>query len=579
MKKVNFDYKLFDTFLETFIKGAHKSLVLRKATNKDTIDKESIRRLYDIFVKAKQKDENNKEKDEPFADVVKDVRPKDIDTLNHAIWLWGFPNNRKPQWVLAGKSNDDRKKEIEKYKPMYGNSVAGAGSGYVQYKVKGIRFILYMLDKIFDADSVDAAKAGIEEICKQDSFENETMPDGVKNLLLHLCNPNQYEPIASTADKRKIVSAFKGDVNGDIDDAISKIRQNDTIVKDVLKGGNTFYENSLPLLWKGESNGDSLSRAQLLEYKKAMVLYGPPGTGKTYTAIELAKEILLRDTLRKQKENKKTPLKIDEILKANDETIQNGSSLSKYIYYLQLHINYNYEDFIAGQVIDKDEGVITKKGFIFDIIEKANAHKEDKMPYIVILDEMNRVDVSRVFGELFTAIEKRNTDVFLTLPDPIDSKKRLILNVPDNIYFIGTMNEIDFSLEQLDFALRRRFIWELVDYNEDTLETIIRHKIEKYIDKENDNVTRFFDNCTEVNKYIASSLGKEYHIGHAFFAEIAKLYKNLLENNIPGNNWNQAQKMLWQMSILPTIEAYCGSMDREEKKKFVNECSSRYYRK
>jgi 5-methylcytosine-specific restriction protein B len=197
----------------------------------------------------------------------------------------------------------------------------------------------------------------------------------------------------------------------------------------------------------------------------------------------------------------------------------------------------------------------------------------------VILDEMNRVDVSRVFGELFTAIEKRDTDVFLTLPDPIDSKKRLILNVPDNIYFIGTMNEIDFSLEQLDFALRRRFIWELVDYNEDTLETIIRHKIEKYIDKENDNVTRFFDNCTEVNKYIASSLGKEYHIGHAFFAEIAKLYKNLLENYIPGNNWNQAQKMLWQMSILPTIEAYCGSMDREEKKKFVNECSSRYYRK
>jgi len=579
MKKVNFDYKQFDTFLETFIKGAHKSFVLRKATNKDTIDKDSIMRLYIIFVKAKQKDENNKEKDNPFADIVKDVRPEDVDTLNHAVWLWGFPNNRKPQWVLAAKSNDDRKKEIEKYKPMYGNSVAGAGSGYVQYKVKGIRFILYMLGQIFDADSVDAAKTGIEEICKQDSFENETMPDGVKNLLLHLCNPDKYEPIASTADKRKIVSAFKGDMDGDIDDAISRIRQKDTIVKDVLKGGNTFYENSLPLLWKGESNGDSLSRAQLLEYKKAMVLYGPPGTGKTYTAIELAKEILLRDTLRKQKENKKTPLKIDEILKANDETIQNGSSLSKYIYYLQLHINYNYEDFIAGQVIDKDEGVITKKGFIFDIIEKANAHKEDKMPYIVILDEMNRVDVSRVFGELFTAIEKRNTDVFLTLPDPDDSKKRLVLNVPDNIYFIGTMNEIDFSLEQLDFALRRRFIWELVDYNEDTLETIIRHKIEKYIDKENDNVTRFFDNCTEVNKYIASSLGKEYHIGHAFFAEIAKLYKNLLENNIPGNNWNQAQKMLWQMSILPTIEAYCGSMDREEKKKFVNECSSRYYRK
>lgn len=601
MKIEGFNYNLFDTFLKTFIKGMHQSFVLKNPTDKDVITKESITRLYDIFVKAKQKDENDKEKDKPFADVVKDVKPEDIGTLNHAVWLWGFPNNRKPQWVLAGKSNDERKKEIEKYRPMYGNSVAGAGSGYVQYKVKGIRFILFILMRIFGVESPEKAKEEIEKICKpiinssneaeadnsndsleyeDDKHRKESMPDGVRNLLLHLCDPNKYEPIATTADKQRIVSAFydKKNLANDVDQAIIDIRQNNKIVIEVLKDGDSFYGNSLPLLWKGESNGDSLSRAQLLEYKKAMVLYGPPGTGKTYTAIELAKEILLRDTLRKKKENKNTPLKIEEILKANDETIQSGSELSKYIYYLQLHINYNYEDFIAGQVIDKDKGVITKKGFIFDIIEKAKDHKEDNTPYIVILDEMNRVDVSRVFGELFTAIEKRNTDVYLTLPDPNGSKKRLVLNVPDNIYFIGTMNEIDFSLEQLDFALRRRFIWELVDYSEDTLETIIRRKIEKVKnnDEENDNVTCFLNSCTEVNKYIASSLGKEYHIGHAFFAEIAKLYNRLKANEIPGNNWNQAQKMLWQMSILPTIEAYCGSMDRDEKKKFIEDCKSKY---
>ena len=599
MKIKGFDYKLFDTFLESFIKGVHKSFVLKNPTDKDIVTRNSLEHLYDFFVNAKQKDD--KEKDNSFAVVVKDVRPEDVDTLNHAVWLWGFPNNRKPQWELTSKTNDERKKEIEKYRPMYGKSVAGAGSGYVQYKVKGIRFILFILLEIFDkVDTPDAAKKKIIDICKPtvniktddavadesndfqtyDPKRKESMPDGVRNLLLHLCDPNKYEPIATTADKRKIVSAFKGDVNGDIDDAISKIRQKDIIVKEVLNEGNTFYENSLPLLWKGESNGDSLSRAQLLEYKYAMVLYGPPGTGKTYTATELAKEILLRDTLRKQKKGIQTFLDIPKILSAKDDIIQNDSDLSDFIYYLQLHINYNYEDFIAGQVIDKDEGVITKKGFIFDIIEKAKASTNKEMPFIVILDEMNRVDVSRVFGELFTAIEKRNTDVFLTLPDPVDSKKRLILNVPDNIYFIGTMNEIDFSLEQLDFALRRRFIWELVDYNEDTLETIIRRKIEKLEVKdkaqENDNVTCFLNSCTEVNKHIASSLGKEYHIGHAFFAEIAKLYSNLIENKISGNNWNQAKKMLWQISILPTIEAYCGSMDRDEKKKFIKDCKSKY---
>lgn len=587
MRIKDFNYNLFDSFLGTFIKGPHKSFVLVNDSNNDTASKESLKRLYNAFVDAKQ----NSEK---FDDFVKSVKPEDIGLLNHAVWLWGFPNNRKPQWVLA---SNEKKEDQKKYRQMDSCSVAGAGPGYVQYKAKGIRFILFILLQIFDKTSIDEAKKKIEEICKPvintsstataadniedrlvyDSERKESMPDGVRNLLLHLCYPDRYEPIATTADKRKIVVTFNGSADRDLDEAIIDIRKKNEIVKGILKDGDSFYRYSLPLLWKGESNGDSLSRVQLLEYKQAMVLYGPPGTGKTYTAIELAKEILLRDTLRKRKKGISTSLDIPTILSATDTTIQSGSQLSEYIYYLQLHINYNYEDFIAGQVIDQSKGVITKKGFIFDIIKKANAHKEDKMPYIVILDEMNRVDVSRVFGELFTAIEKRNTDVFLTLQDPDNKDKRLVLNVPDNIYFIGTMNEIDFSLEQLDFALRRRFVWELVDYSEDTLETIIRQKIEKDKEDDNDNVMRFLNSCTEVNKYIASSLGKEYHIGHAFFAEIATLYNNLKENNITGNNWNQARKMLWQISILPTIEAYCGSMDRDEKKKFINECRNKYY--
>ena len=598
MKLKGFDYKLFEQFLKTFIKGTHQSFVLEKATDKDIINNDSLASLYEIFIKAKQKDEKGKEKDKSFAEVVKEVKLEDIDTLNHAVWLWGFPNNRKPQWVHAGKSKEETKVEPNKYRQMDKCSVAGAGSGYVQYKVKGIRFILFILLEIFDkVDTPDAAKKKIIDICKPtvniktddavaddsndcltyDPKRKESIPDGVRNLLLHLCDPNKYEPIASTADKRKIVTTFADRdnlVNVDLDQAIIDIRQNNKIVKEVLKEGGSFYSNSLPLLWKGESNGDSLSRAQLLEYKQAMVLYGPPGTGKTYTAIELAKEILLRDTLRKRKKGIRTSLDIKKILSATDTTIQSESDLSEYIYYLQLHINYNYEDFIAGQVIDQSEGVITKKGFIFDIIKKANAHKEDKMPYIVILDEMNRVDVSRVFGELFTAIEKRNTDVFLTLQDPDNKDKRLVLNVPDNIYFIGTMNEIDFSLEQLDFALRRRFVWELVDYSEDALEAIIRHRIGN--NSEDNNVSDFLNSSTMLNNKIADTLGKEYNIGHAFFAETATLYNNLKGNKIRGNNWNQARKMLWQISILPTIEAYCGSMDRDEKKKFIDDCRRKY---
>lgn len=560
-----FEYDHFDTFLGSFVVGEHLPFVL-EVPNGTEMKKDNFEALYEIFVKATQ-DDKGKKKDKPFDDVVKDISDDLLIPLNHAVWLWGYPNNRKPQWVV----NNNKTKE--NFKTMYDGAVAGAGSGYVQYKVKGIRFILYVLKEIFNCENIDAAKNKIIDICKGKIDEKdgklhyvygkneESMPDGVRNLLLHLSKPNEFEPIAATADKRKIVKAFAPDhLNSDLDETISRIRQNDPIVKSLLsnKQNATFYDYSLPLLWKGESNADSLSRVQLLEYKKAMVLYGPPGTGKTYTAMELAKEILLRDALRKKDHDL-----IYRLLK--------GDKMKEYIYYLQLHINYNYEDFIAGQSID-NSSLRTKKGFIFDIVEKAKKHPEK--PYIVILDELNRVDVSRVFGELFTAIEKRSTNVHLVLSHPKHSSQRLALNIPDNVYFIGTMNEIDFSLEQIDFALRRRFIWDLVDYDEDVLEIIIRETLQNK--SQNVDVSKFLTACTELNKYIALTLGKEYHVGHAFFAEVGNIYVSLQTNKVAGDNWKQSQKILWQISILPTLEAYCGTMGNDEKNTFIKNCKSKY---
>lgn len=566
---INFEYNHFDKFLESFVVGEHLPFVLKDPKDHEPLTKAHFEQLYTIFVAATQ-DDKEKKKDKPFDEVVKGISDDLLIPLNHAVWLWGYPNNRKPQWVV----NNNKTKE--KFKTKYDGAVAGAGSGYVQYKVKGIRFILYVLKEIFNCENIDAAKNKIIDICKGKIDEKdgklhyvygkneESMPDGVRNLLLHLSKPNEFEPIAATADKRKIVKAFAPDqLNGDLDEAIRGIRQKHPIVKALFPTSSeapkaTFYDYSLPLLWKGESNADSLSRVQLLEYKKAMVLYGPPGTGKTYTAMELAKEILLRDALRKEDHDL-----IYRLLK--------GDKMKEYIYYLQLHINYNYEDFIAGQSID-NSSLRTQKGFIFDIVEKAKKHPEK--PYIVILDELNRVDVSRVFGELFTAIEKRSTHVHLVLSHPKHPSQRLSLNIPDNVYFIGTMNEIDFSLEQIDFALRRRFIWDLVDYDEDVLEIIIRETLQKM--SQDVDVSKFLTACTELNKYIALALGEEYHVGHAFFAEVGNIYVSLQTNKVAGDNWKQSQKILWQISILPTLEAYCGTMGKDEKNTFIKNCKSKY---
>ncbi len=716
--------------IESFKKFIENIAQKKCAITGKEIDPKFVNNLYANYQK------NRTDKFEDIITIPKNEEEKIV--LNNAIFLWCLPNNRKSKYITC--ESFDNKKTIPEM------SVAGGGSGYVQTKVKGVCFILYILSQIWGIEE-NKIRETIIEICNG-TYKNdpefpytagkESLPDGVKNLLMHLCNPKEYEPIASTADKEKIVKCFYDlatlnaavsnlqvgdekiylekaitfenglteaiknvekkkeavekakeavenagnqepkevkethtkakeelenakkelkDANEKLENAklaksnadnlltldrkIVLIKKYNPIVQayktkykieneEDLENGNknesfSFYNNILQLIWKGESNSSTLSRAQLLEYKKAMVLYGPPGTGKTYTAMELAKQIQIRYIL---SEYKKRRVKAEEIFTKAEELYKNST------YYLQFHVNYTYENFIAGQTVKTENNnnttLETKCGFIYDIIDKANKaintaieqkkevsiieannkievvitegnckesqdsnnkeqtneektrienikkhitkNKElqkaiNAAPFIVILDEMNRVDVSRVFGELFTAIEKRGTDVFLTLPDSQNKGERLKLNIPYNIYFIGTMNEIDFSLEQIDFALRRRFIWELANYSENALEEIITENIE-----ETGNFTNFLNNCTALNKNIAEKLGEEYHIGHAFFAEIANIYNELKENGNFDTTIKQAQNILWQISIRPTIEAYCGTMEKNAKKAFIDDC-------
>ncbi|MCQ2244369.1 MAG: AAA family ATPase [Bacteroidaceae bacterium] len=599
MRKKGFPYEYFDDFIRDLLIGG-KSYITKGEEISEI--KSAIDNVYKALCQKTKEG-----KDLPFTDAVKDITKRsELLVLNHALWLWCFPNSRKTQYELCVKNSkglskeqkEKQKKENSEYDFIPFVNVAGAGSGYVQTKTNGIRFIVYLFKQCFEScfNSFGAKKDIVIQECKSSTSYEFKVPDGVKNLLLHLCNPDEYEPIASTADKQRIIKKCEEIgcvIAGDDDDKKLKSLRKDIFIKSIIETEGTFYSKHFPLLWKGESVSSTLSRVQLLEYKQAMVLYGPPGTGKTYTAMELAKEILVRSVMKSYKkasDKQKCKDCIRDIINAENATeklCDKDNILSKYIYYLQFHINYNYEDFIAGQTMGK-EGIETKEGFIFNIIKKA---KEDSsMPYIVILDEMNRVDVSRVFGELFTAIEKRNTDVRLTLKKNVDKsegkeegtkdneEEYLVLNVPDNVYFIGTMNEIDFSLERIDFALRRRFIWERHDYSEDSLESIINSRLENIGDDKNVNIDDFITCSSAVNKLIdkEDSLGPNYHIGHAFFAEVADIYKNLKESSSGANNWNQARNILWEISILPTLDAYCGSMDKTEKKTFIDNCKKAY---
>ena len=488
------------------------------------------------------------------------IKESDLDIriiLLHAYWLWYYPFGFKS----FDLKNNQQKNFLEKLafnltlkEEFFENKIELAGMG--TYSSLQHDEVDWILENVFRPIS----KSTDFESFK-DSFINthtSSAKISTRNLLLHILAKDKYEPIAKQEEKERIVNTFFGLLgNKSVDNVDVALRE----IRRKLEMNNcSFYDSKYSKYWRN----DLSTAAKKLEYKKALVLYGPPGTGKTYTAMEIAKTLIVKhylstgsgDVLEKCKEY---------INKSNDEDFLNND---EHINYLQFHINYNYEDFIAGQTIETDvngkSSVRTKKGFIFDVIDEAR--KNPKAPYIVILDEINRTDISRVFGELFTAIEKRNKDVILSLPDPTSTlnKRRLVLNIPDNIYFIGTMNEIDFSLERIDFALRRRFVWEYCGYDANALKEIIKRRISSIADEK---LNCFVNSCNILNGIIEEILGESYHIGHAFFAEIANIYNQVNDSEV--DKWKYSKEILWEISIKPTLEAYCGTMESGLKQDYL----------
>ncbi len=164
--------------------------------------------------------------------------------------------------------------------------------------------------------------------------------------------------------------------------------------------------------------------AELLEENRQLVLYGPPGTGKTYLAKHLAAELA-------------------------DDTTDERVKL------VQFHPSYAYEDFFEGYRPDKtDEGQVSFKlvaGPLRRLAEEAAKPGNEKKPYFLIIDEMNRANLAKVFGELYFLLEYRDDRIYLQY-SPNEP-----FSLPDNLYIIGTMNTADRSIAMMDAAIRRRF--------------------------------------------------------------------------------------------------------------------------
>ena len=437
--------------------------------------------------------------------------------------------------------------------------------------------------------------------------KNLISTDAIVNIILFFCDTTKYLPIPAQ-NKKELISEKLEDLKATDNNAqgLSEIDKNLYLIRKKLRElgnkdkryqePNPFWHASIRPFWDESSeklDKEQLSDRTLLEYKKAMILYGPPGTSKSYQARKMA-EGMIAEALRNQYKN--------DISKAIDQL---QTTIDSHIHILQMHPNYTYDDFIIGKSIEEKK-IVVKPGKMLQIIKGIN--QEDKIPHFVILDEINRVDISRVFGELFTAMEAsyrdKGVELSVNINDIPDKDKeglhiegdKLYLKVPENMYFIGTMNMIDFSLEQVDFALRRRFLWRLSTYDPKRLDEIISEKVEKEIAGMQEKVENtqtieslkkelntmigilrscpdnFSKTCTDLNNEIEweNSLGKSYLIGHAFFSEIVDIVKQV-------KDWNTAKNILWQVSILPTLEAYCGTMDANMQETFLGNCKKTFF--
>lgn len=514
-----------------------------------------------------------KSKDQ-FASYSKEVK----EVFAHFIWLWGMPAS---DMTSGGKKGTVVRFLEEEYNDKLTNvfvdgGIGSAGQRHKLNKPFEISYLLLLFREIKSnlqsrkINDVVSLKKYIEALCRELYYNNkdttETTDEKLKkagkeylalhHILLHLCNPDKYEAIAAQKHKDAIINTFfslldKENTDGlwaDIDESILAIRKKLT---EILGYDVNFYDEDIQDAWNFGESKDDVSEVTLFEYKKAMVFYGPPGTSKTHSAIRLA-ELLIAKQYFRNKQN------IKEYFKNSDKIFE------EHIHHLQLHSNYNYEDFIAGLQIE-DKSSVVKPGYLLKLIEKV---KNDPLPHILILDEINRTDISRLFGELFSALEYRNKKIKLSIGD-------LEIDLPANLYFIGTMNEIDFSLERIDFALRRRFLWQFKGFDRNILLNMLLHKKkELQMNISDADMETFINRCERLNKEVSAmpELGENYQVGHTFFAEVLDIFKSL-KGVHSGRLYflNQPVNILWEISIKPILQAFLGNMDADSKRDKINE--------
>ena len=267
---------------------------------------------------------------------------------------------------------------------------------------------------------------------------------------------------------------------------------------------------------------DSIQSKEEFNFPLNTILYGPPGTGKTYNTIFYSVGIIEKD---------KSVFKGNN----NDENIFKKFKECKnknLIKFITFHQSYGYEDFIEGIRPDldnesKDLKYIIHSGIFKDMCNKAKNDKENN--YVLIIDEINRGNISKIFGELISLIEPSKREGESEELEVILPYSKENLTIPKNLYIIGTMNTADRSIALLDIALRRRFNF---------IEIMPQYDILKNEKIENIELDLLL---STINERIEFLLDREHIIGHSYFLNI-NTFEDLVQ--------------VFRNSIIPLLQEY-----------------------
>ena len=259
---------------------------------------------------------------------------------------------------------------------------------------------------------------------------------------------------------------------GEYDFILDMIREENPVTSEASIDAYT-KSDFLDEVYMTEKRYESL--VAVLRNKKNIILQGAPGVGKTFAARRLAWSMM-------------------------------GEKDDGRIEFVQFHQNYSYEDFMMGYKPVED-GFELKYGIFYRFCQKA-ANQPDK-EFFFIIDEINRGNMSKIFGELLMLIEKDYRGTKATL-----AYNGLSFSVPKNLYIIGMMNTADRSLAMIDYALRRRFSFFEVEPGFDS-EGFIQYQN----DLNNETLNELVSKVKDLNREISldKSLGKGFCIGHSYF--------------------------------------------------------------